>query len=300
VLTPEQTVDGINRRFGAHAGVRALHAKGTVTKGTFTATPAAAKLTRAVHMQGEPVEATVRFSNGSGDPRSRDWEPDVRGMAVSFHLPGGDRADISAQTVPHFPVTDHDSFVELVRASEPGAAALWRFPLFLAKHPKALTTLRKNAPGLKPPTSYATRRYYAIHAFKWVAADGGERYVRYSWVPEAGEESMGVKAARGRGNEYLQEELRERLASAPIRFTLQLQLANEGDAVDDPTADWGSDRELVDAGTLEVTALDESGADRHVYDPMRLTDGIEPSQDPILNFRPKAYSVSADRRMSAG
>jgi hypothetical protein len=29
---------------------------------------------------------------------------------------------------------------------------------------------------------------------------------------------------------------------------------------------------------------------------MRLTDGIEPSDDPILAARPKAYSVSIDRR----
>src|SRR3954447_979710 len=99
MLTPEQTVDGINKRFGAHTGVRALHAKGITTRGTFTATPEAAKLTKAAHMQGEPVDATVRFSNGSGHPNSRDWEPDVRGMATTFHLPDGSRTDISAQTV---------------------------------------------------------------------------------------------------------------------------------------------------------------------------------------------------------
>ena len=33
-----------------------------------------------------------------------------------------------------------------------------------------------------------------------------------------------------------------------------------------------------------------------VFDPMRLTDGIEPSADQILAARPKAYSVSIDRR----
>jgi catalase len=33
-----------------------------------------------------------------------------------------------------------------------------------------------------------------------------------------------------------------------------------------------------------------------VFDPMRLTDGIEPSADPILTARPKAYSVSIERR----
>ena len=33
-----------------------------------------------------------------------------------------------------------------------------------------------------------------------------------------------------------------------------------------------------------------------VFDPMRLTDGIEPSADAILAARPKAYTVSIERR----
>jgi catalase len=37
-----------------------------------------------------------------------------------------------------------------------------------------------------------------------------------------------------------------------------------------------------------------------VMDPMRLTDGIEPSADPILAARPKAYAVSIERRMMRG
>jgi len=35
-----------------------------------------------------------------------------------------------------------------------------------------------------------------------------------------------------------------------------------------------------------------------LFDPMRLTDGIEPSDDPVLRFRPRAYSVSVERRTS--
>ena len=36
-----------------------------------------------------------------------------------------------------------------------------------------------------------------------------------------------------------------------------------------------------------------------VFDPVRVTDGIEPSADPVLNFRPKAYSESVSRRTAA-
>src|SRR5919202_1893425 len=131
MFTPEQTVDGINRRYGRHDGYRALHAKGTVTRGVFTATGDARRLTRAVHMQGDPIEVHVRFSNGSGDPRSPDWQPDVRGMATTFHLPDGSRTDISAQTVPHFPMKTQDEFVELVQAGEPSLRSPRRFPGFL-------------------------------------------------------------------------------------------------------------------------------------------------------------------------
>lgn len=254
-------------------------------------------MTRAAHMQGEPVEVTVRFSNGSGEPDSRDYEPDVRGMATTFHLPDGSRTDISAQTAPRFPVRSPDAFIDLLHASEPGIAALWRLPRFLVTHPKALGTLRANAAGLRPPPSYAACSYYAIHAFKWIATDGDERYVRYRWAPQADDPPISRDEAKRRGVDYLQAEIADRLARAPLRFALELEVARDGDAVDDPTAAWPADRERVVAGTVEITAL-ATGGDELVFDPMRLTDGIEPSGDPILRFRPRAYSVSAERRMS--
>jgi catalase len=297
VITPHEAVDAINRRFGSHGG-RALHAKGTLLKGTFLATPAAASLTRAQHMQGQPVEATVRFSNGSGDPGMPDYGPEVRGMATKFYLPDGSRTDISAQTVPRFPVRTPDAFVNLIRASAPGAARLFRLPLFLATHLEALPALRANAPALKPPASYASCRYYAIHAFKWIDGDGGERYVRYRWLPELDEPPLSAEEARSRGADYLQEDIVARL---PVRFTLSLLVAAPGDKVDDPTAVWPEEeRETVVAGTLELTEPEvgrEQGDDVLVFDPNRVTDGIEVSDDPILKFRSPAYSVSVERRM---
>ena len=294
MITPERAVDVINSVFGSHHA-RSLHAKGTVCSGTWTATPAAARLTRAAHMQGDAVETTVRVSNGSGHPRSKDFQPDVRGLAVKFHLPGGAATDISAQTAPRFPVRTPDAFIAFIKAQEPGLARLWRLPLFLARHPEALPSLRHGLPALKPPASYATRRYFAIHAYRWIDAGGAERFVRYTWLPEAGTENLSVADAKKRGRDYLQEEIAERLAAGPARFTLQLQVAGEGDKVDDPTSVWPDERETVDAGTLELTATKEV-EEPVVFDPARVTDGIELSGDPVLNFRPRAYSVSVDRR----
>ncbi len=55
----------------------------------------------------------------------------------------------------------------------------------------------------------------------------------------------------------------------------------------------------IPAGRLELTAtVDDPERDGHidVFDPLRLTDGVEPSDDPILHARREAYSVSAYRR----
>jgi catalase len=55
----------------------------------------------------------------------------------------------------------------------------------------------------------------------------------------------------------------------------------------------------VRVGTFEITGPEterETGGDVLVFDPTRVTDGIELSDDPVLRFRPKAYSVSVARR----
>jgi catalase len=298
-VTAQQAVDAANQSFGIHRGQRALHAKGSLLKGTFTATPVAAALTRAVHMRGDPIPVTARVSNGGGDPDVPDYAPDVRGLAVKLYLPDGSRTDIVAQSAPRFPVSTPEAFVEFLRAARPGPAIALKLPAFLARHPEAIARLPANVPALRPRLSYATCRYYAIHAYRFVDASEGSRYVRYTFVPEAGQAYLSPREARRRGRDYLQQEIRERIATGPVRFILELQIAGPGDDVDDPSSRWPRERQRIRAGTLELTALDterEVGGDVLVFDPSRVTDGIELSDDPVLRFRPSAYSESVARR----
>jgi len=302
-ITSEAMIDAMNAVFGRHPGFRTLHAKGTLCTGTFTPTAEGGRLTRAAHMQGPAVEATARLSNGSGDPGTPDYAPGVRGLATTFQLPDTSHTDIVAQTSPRFPVRTPEAFIALTRASRPGLARLWRLPAFLARHPGAAPGLAAAAATTKPPPSYATCRFYAIHAYRWVDSGGDARYVRYAWIPEASEPPISTRQARERGPDYLKIELRERLAREPVRFALELQIAAEGDAVDDPAAAWPDERETVVAGTLELNRTNGASpgaeGDSLVFDPARVTDGIELSDDPILRFRPGAYSVSHERRTSA-
>jgi catalase len=297
--TPDDAVRVSQDAFGVHPGHRVLHARGVLLAGTFTPTAEAAELSRAGHFAGPSVPVTARLSNAGGNPEMPDYEPDIRGLAVKFYLPDGGRTDIVAQTAPRFPVSTPEAFLEMVTAQKRTAASLWRFPWFLARHPGAAASLPRNARGLVPPVSYATATYYAVHAFALLDGAGGCHFARYTFVPQAGEHRLGLRAARRKGREYLQQEIRERLAREPVRFTLRLQIAAEGDPTDDPARAWPSDRRVVDAGTVELTGLDterETGDDVLVFDPTRMTDGIELSDDPVLRYRADAYAASVKFR----
>jgi catalase len=290
--SPEKAMDAIHERFGAHPRHRALHAKGVICAATFTATPEAAQLTRAVHMQGEPVPAIARFSNGGGDPTVPDYVPDVRGLAVSFELPDGSRTDISSQTLPRYAFKDQEGFLAALKISKPSLRSALRLPAFIARYPAAVRALPNVQKVMNVRSGFPARRYYAFHAYKWTAADGSERFVRYTWLPTVAEDEPSKADVKKRGANFLFDDLRARLEREPVRMELELQIAGEGDDPDDPSDVWPDDRERVVAGTLEVTAIDPDADDSIVIDPTRVADGIEPSNDPVLHYRPKVYDLS--------
>jgi catalase len=287
-----EAVDLLHETYGRHEGHRAVHAKGTVCKGVFTPTPEASRLTRAAHMQGEPVEVTTRFSNGHGNPSSPDFVQDGRGMATKFYLPDDSRTDIVALNLPCFFVRTPEDFLDFTRARKDPERLM---PDWLGAHPEALTAIQA-ALGANPPASYATCAYNSIHSFRWIDADGGSRFVRYRWEPEAGEQTLSPEDAKARGRDYLQEDL---LARGEMAFRLTAIVATEEDAVDDPTVAWPEEREQVEVGRLVVEGPElerERDGDILVFDPTRVIDGIELSDDAILRFRGPAYSVSVERR----
>jgi catalase len=306
---PQQLVDVIEDIFDVHP-FRPVHAKGTFVRGTFTATPGAKGLTRAAHMQGDPIQVIARFSNDSGHPRSSDAASGVRGMAVKFRLADGRETDLVAMSRPAFPVRTPEAFLELlrvVRAKDP--AALERFQL---AHPESRRWFELEAQEAKRrPASFARLTYHAIHAFRFTNHAGDDRFARYSWKPGDGVATIPASKAEALGPDYLVEELRTRLKGrGSAQFRLHLELARPGDDVDDPTAEWSGGGQSVTAGTLvltEVVPADETVDDKGdkqvtgealVFDPTRVPDGIACSGDRILHARAAAYAESAARRQA--
>jgi len=298
-----RAIDAVCAISGDHPGFRAVHAKGTLCAATFTPSADASRLSRATHFAGDAVRAHVRFSNGSGNPDAPDYEPrEGRGMATKFYLPDETTTDIVGINLPAFFVGTVDGFLDFCRARVPDPATGEPDPAaiggFLEQHPEALTA-GAAVLAATPPESYVQCAYNSLHAYRFVDDAGDGRYGRYRWEPEAGEASLSAEDAEARGPDYLQDDLVTRLAGSPAAFTLSLQVAEDGDAVDDPTVPWPDERRRVAMGRLEITGIAhdrEQGDDVLVFDPTRVTDGIELSNDPILHFRTRAYAESVLRR----
>jgi catalase len=279
-----------------------VHVKGAWAEGAFTATPEGGALCRAPFLRGTPVPALVRFSNGGGNPDAHDGDRGGRGIAVKLHLDDSARTDLLGISVPFFTARTPEDFVAYVRLArrdpETGQPDMAAIGAFLEAHPETAAALGA-AGALPPPASWLATSYNGIHTFRWIAPDDTAHWVRTRWMPDGGIETFTDEEAQARDRDYLTADLHDRLARGPASFTLLARLAQPGDPLDDPSAPWPEDRAAVAVGHLVLErALDtaETPSDIRVFDPMRLCDGIEPSGDPILAFRPKVYDVSARGR----
>jgi len=128
-----------------------------------------------------------------------------------------------------------------------------------------------------------------------VNAGGAGQFVRFTLSPEKGEHSLPVEQRATADPHYLMKGVFDEL---PIRYRVMAQLAHDDDQTTDASKAWPADREWVDLGVVEMTGPDterERDGDILVNDPMRVTDGIEPPDDPILQIRTHVYGESVLR-----
>jgi catalase len=299
-------LDSFDHLFGLHPGFRPVHAKGGLCSGTFTPSPEAVKLTRAPHAARPSTPVVVRFSDFAGVPAVADNDPNAaspRGIAIRFYLAEHVHTDIVGHSHDGFPTRTGEEFLELLRAlaaSGPGTAKPTPIDRFLAAHPRA----REFADAPKPiPSSFARESYYAVTAFRFTNAQGTSHYGRFRIRPEAGNDYLAPAEAARRSSSFLFEELRERLARGPIKFTVVVQLASDQDDANDSTVTWPDDRPEIEFGTITLTKLvDDADPEMRkiIFDPVPRVDGIDPSDDPLIAVRSALYLVSGRRRRTAG
>jgi len=290
--------------FGLHPGFRPAHAKGAMLTGTFTPSPDALSLTRAPHINRESTPVTVRFSNSTGIPLVPDNDPNAnpRGLAIRFHLAEHVHTDIVSHSTDGFPVRTGQEFLEFLRAiasSDPSKPSPSPIEAFLGAHPKALEFVQTPKPA---PSSFARESYFGVTAMHFTNKDGVSRYGRYRIVPEAGNDHLNDAAVAAKSANYLFDELAERIAKDPVKFRILVQLANDGDIVDDATIHWPENRTLLELGAVVLTEPVSDNAHEQkqiIFDPIPRVDGIDPSDDPLLELRAAIYLLSGRRRRTA-
>jgi catalase len=290
--------------FGLNPGFRPVHAKGTMLTGTFTPSAEAASLTRAPHILRESTPVMVRFSDSTGIPLIPDTDPNANphGCAIRFNLAEHVHTDIVAHSTDGFPTRTGQEFLEFLKAlamSDPKNLSGSPLESYLGTHPKALAFVQAPKPS---PSSFARESYFGITAMQFTNKDGVSKFGRYRIVPEAGNEFLDDAAVAAKSANFLFEELAQRVAKGPVKFKIIVQVANDGDIVDDATTHWPEDRKQLVLGTIALTTPvpdDAHEQQRIIFDPIPRVDGIAPSNDPLLEVRAAVYLMSGRRRRAA-
>jgi len=295
-----EMITKIHAVLGKHDGYRTLHADGRFYKGSFQALPAASAYSRALHLQGAKIPITVRFSKGGGDPFAH-FSATV-GMATRFYLPDGRVTNLVMLSQKLFVARSIDQFVTLVEAAAPlspgGPPNFDGLKAILPDHPNAAAVLKMRAES-PAPVSFAHTAFHAVHAFNLINHEGKVTAARFHWEPVAGVRGQAVENLAEADISILFDELDDRLTQGAIAFDLMIELAEPGDILDDATHLWPEDRTRLAIGRLTLegqTSEREIGDPVMNHDPSMLIDGIEATDDPILQIRRGVYEASAALR----
>jgi catalase len=295
-LTPKKMVAALAPPGGPALGYRRNHAKGICFTGTFAANGEGSALSRAEVFARGQYPVVGRFNLGTPDPHAADAMVRVRGVGIRITTPDGQEWRSAMIDAPIFAVSTPQGFYDLLTSSkskDPNA-----MKTFVAAHPEfvAFAGWAKNAPWT---ASYAEERYNSLNSFLFVDGSGVKHPIRWSLVPAAQPVAITPEELAKRSPDFLEQEITQRVAAGPQRWSLVVTLANPDDPTADPTKAWPANRRTLNVGTLTVEQIEpeRDGPCRDInFDPTVLPSGITTSDDPFPAARSSAYARSYDSR----
>ena len=295
-LTSEKLVEALAPPGGPALGHRRNHAKGICFTGVFESNGAGSALSRAqVFARGQYL-ALGRFNLATVNPDAADATVRVRGMGLQISTPDGQEWRTAMINAPVFTVSTPRAFYELLLAA--GSKDPNAMKAFAAANPE-FAGFGAWAKGGAWTGSYAEERFNGLNAFVFVDNAGAKQAVRWSLLPAAQPVPVSPEDLAKRGPNFLEQEITERVGSAPQRWTMVVTVANPDDPTADPTKAWPEDRRTVEVGTLIVQKIEAEadGPCRDInFDPTVLPTGIRVSDDPFPAARSAAYAKSYDLR----
>lgn len=305
-VDPTRMVDAFERAGGKFEGFRRSGAKGVCATAEFVGSAQGRELSMSSAFSGQPVPVLARFSIGGGNPKAPDNGKSQRNMALQFDLPNNETWLMGNISAPVFGATSPEQMLARLEAVAPDPETKKPNPekvkAFNDANPDTLLQGRYFA-SQPVPASFGKVNYWGVHAFAFVNAGGKKQFGKWIFEPVGGTQSLTDEEAQAKGPDFLQADLRQRVAAGTLAFDFNLQLAEPGDKLDSAVTPLPAERKKVTLGrlTIKSVAADSTGPCVTInFNPMVLPKGVEPSTDPMLAARAAPYAVSMGRRLGEG
>ncbi|WP_212391475.1 catalase [Sporosarcina beigongshangi] len=295
---------------------RPVHVKGFGAFGYFETAYSMTEHTKLSFLQnsGQQVPVTVRFSLAVSNKGTPDTSRNVRGFSTKFYTEEG-VFDMVCNHIPVFLVRDAMRFPAAIQALLPSPVNNLmdpeRFWSFIARAPEAthfVVRLYSDAGTVK---SFRHMPGHSVNTYVWRNAQGVRSYVKYHWIPEAGVQYIdSQEAARWNGEnpDIAGQDLHDALAKEkPVVYGLYVQLMNPEDEATlsydplDDTKVWDERQyPLLPVGRLMLNRNPDNymeQVEKVAFSPSNLLDGVELSDDKMLQGRANIYWDSQRRRL---
>lgn len=289
----EDSINSFEKLFGVSEGQRRNHTKGFCFAGTLTPGDAALQGLSNSELFTAPSQVIGRLSHKGGNATASDDKFGDYGMGLKIETAGGEQHIMAMNTLDFFPVSTPEAFVELNYAKAGGEEAMGEFK---KKYPQIKVYAAHTATLDKTLKPYEATKFNSVNSFYLVDAESNKTAIRWSFVP-ASDNGIVVET----GSDFFFSNIQENMKNGTVAWDMVVTLANENDPIDDAAAYWTGEHVTHTAATLTLTSVmsEKDGQCEAInYDPLVLSKGFEPSDDPILHARRPSYAVSFGRRLS--
>lgn len=302
--TADQVVGALEKLAGVHPGERRNHITGICATGSFVGSKETQEFSRSALFSGATIPVVGRFSLAGGNPKAPDSTKSPRGLALQFRLPGNNIHHFTMLNIPIFSAATPQTFYD---------AALSNMvdPATGKPDPEKQKQFRETHPDAKPlgefmaknnaPVSYVNSDFFSIHTFKFINASNQTTLVRWQFIPDDGVKRLTDGEMSSMPVRFLDQDLIAKTQKSPVRWTMMLTIGESGDEQTNPTVYWPTDRKKFVAGVLTLTSATpqkNAECEKINFDPLVMSDGISPTDDPILMFRSPAYASSFVKRLT--
>ncbi|MBD3919262.1 catalase [Paenibacillus sp. PR3] len=297
---------------------RPVHVKGFGAFGYFETLHSMSAYTKLCFLQqaGQRVPVAVRFSLAVSNKGTPDTSRNVRGFSTKFYTDHG-VFDLLCNHIPVFLVRDPMRFPESIHAFLPSPVNNLidpnRFWGFIATAPEAthfVVRLYSDEGTLK---SLRHTPGHSVNTYVWKNAQNVRFYVKYRWVPLAGEQYIDAQEAARIASEnpdYSGKDLYDTIAKGtPVQYGLYVQLMNPQDEAAlsfdplDDTKVWDVRQyPPLPVGRLVLNTNPthyQDQIEKLAFSPSNLLEGAELSDDKMLQGRSNIYSDSQRHRLGS-